>query len=229
MQRYKNVKDHFEGEAKEYDELIVKLIPNYKEMITSLIASIPFENSQPLEVLDLGCGTGNITIAVKKRYPNARVTCLDLAEHMIETAKYKLSQYDDVKFFVGDFSNFQFQKGYDLIISSMALHHLKTDADKIAVYQKIYNALKEGGAFYNADNVLASNEYLENVNMEKWNAFMLENISEKEIEEKYISTYYEEDYPAPLIKHVDWLRDIGFRDVDVIWKYVMGAVFGGVK
>jgi tRNA (cmo5U34)-methyltransferase len=225
----KDVKDHFEEEAKGYDELILKLIPNYNEMIKSLIASIPFENSIPIKVLDIGCGTGNITFEVKKRYPHAHVTCIDLAENMIEIAQFKLSKYDDIEYHVTDLRDFQFDNDYDLIISSLALHHLQTDGEKIAIYRKIYDALKDGGVFYNADTVMASNEYLEKISIEYWKAFMLETISIKEIEEIWLPKYYEEDYPAPLISHVDWLRQVGFKDVDITWKYVMGAVFGGVK
>ncbi len=229
MKSLKNVKDHFEEEAKGYDELILKLIPHYKGMIKSLISSIPFEDSKSIKVLDLGCGTGNITAEVKKRYTNAHVTCIDLAEHMIDIARFKLTEYNDIKYKVGDLRHIPFDNDYDLIISSLALHHLQTDEEKIAVYHKIYNSLKEGGVFYNADNVLASSKYLENVSIEHWKEFMRKTITEKEIKEIWLPTYYEEDYPAPLIKHLDWLREIGFKEVDVTWKYVMGAVFGGVK
>ena len=229
MKTLKNVKDHFEEEAKEYDELILKLIPKYNEMIESLINSIPFEDSKTIEVLDLGCGTGNITSAVKKRYPHAKITCIDLAEQMINITKFKLSKYNDIKYLLGDLREIPFGADYDLIISSLALHHLQTDQEKISIYHKIYDSLKEGGAFYNADNILASSEYLENVNMKQWKDFMRKTISNKEIEEKWLPTYYEEDYPAPLIKHVDWLREVGFKNVDVTWKYINGAVFGGIK
>lgn len=224
-----NVKKHFEEEAKEYDELILKLIPNYKEMITSLINCIPFEASKPIKVLDLGCGTGNVTREVKKRYKHAYITCIDLAEDMINVAQFKLSEYDDIQYQVADLREVDFGNDYDLVISSLALHHLKTDDEKIAIYQKIYDALKEGGVFYNADNVLASNDYLNNVNLEQWKDFMLRTISQEEIEKKWLPIYYKEDHPAPLIDHVDWLRNLGFKDVDVTWKYINGAVFGGVK
>lgn len=229
MKTLKNVKDHFEEEAKEYDELILKLIPKYNEMVKFLISSIPFEDSKAIKVLDLGCGTGNITIAVKKRYPIAKITCIDLAERMINIAKYKLSKYNDIYYNLGDLRKIQFGCDYDLIISSLALHHLQTDQEKISIYHKIYDSLKEGGAFYNADTILASSEYLENVNIEQWKDFMRITISNEEIEEKWLPTYYKEDYPAPLIKQVDWLREVGFNNVDVTWKYINGAVFGGIK
>ena len=229
MNSLQSVKDHFEEEAKEYDELILNLIPEYNGMIKSLISSIPFEDTESIKVLDLGCGTGNITAAVIKRYNGAKVTCVDLAEHMIELSQYKLSQYTDISYHVGDLRHMEFDRDYDLIISSLAMHHLKTDEEKIEVYQKIYNSLKEGGVFYIADNVLASTKYLENVNIEDWKDFMKQTITEKEIEEKWLPTHYKEDHPAPLIDHLDWLRDVGFKKVDVTWKYVMGAVFGGIK
>jgi len=225
----KIVKNHFEEEALEYDELILKIIPDYKGMIKSLISSIPFKNSNSIKVLDLGCGTGNITLALKKRYPKAKVTCVDLAEQMIDMARFKLSEYDDIEYLKGDLREIQFDIDYDLIISSLALHHLQTDEEKIAIYQKIYDSLKEGGAFYNADNVLASSKYLEKISIEHWKEFMRKSMTDKEIDELWLPRYYEEDYPAPIIQHVDWLRDIGFKNVDVTWKYILGAVFGGIK
>jgi len=32
-----------------------------------------------------------------------------------------------------------------------------------------------------------------------------------------------------LMNHINWLRDIGFNDVDVVWKYYNYAVYGGMK
>jgi len=223
------VKSHFEEEAKEFDDLILKLIPGYKEMISSLISSIPFENSRAIKVLDIGCGTGNISKAVKERYPHAHIICFDLAESMIEMTRYKLSKYDNIEYHVADVREFEFENDYDVVISSLVLHHLETDEEKLSIYSRIYNSLKAGGVFYNADTVLGSNEYLNKVNMSHWKKFMLKTTPLSEIEEKWIPRYYEEDHPAPLLDHVDWLREIGFKDVDVTWKYVQGAVYGGYK
>lgn len=226
----KLVKDHFEEEAREFDELIVKLIPDYKGMVDSLIRSIPFESSKPIEVLDIGCGTGNITRKVKKRYPNAQVTCIDIAENMIDIAQYKMSEFKDIKYQVVDLRDFQFgEDSYDLVISSLVLHHLQADEDKIGIYQKIYDSLHEGGVFLNADHVLASSEYREQVNLDEWKNFMLKSLSLDEVEEKWMPTYFREDHPALLLDQLDWLREIGFKEVDVVWKLVKGAVFSGTK
>lgn len=229
MNKSDKVKAHFEEEAAEFDQLILKLIPHYEEMINALINSIPFKKEDSIKVMDLGCGTGTITKSLKEKFPNARVTCLDLAENMIEMAKIKLDQYEDINYVTGDFYHFDFPEKYDVIISSLALHHLITNDDKKEFYTKIYKALNPGGVFLNADVVLGSNEYLQELYLEKWKEFMNQNVSIKEIEEKWIPAAEEEDHPAPLIDQLDWLRDIGFKDVDVIWKYYGGAVYGGYK
>ncbi len=54
------VKEHFEGEAQEFDSLILRLIPGYEEMVKALVLAIPDPRTAPLHVVDLGCGTGTV-------------------------------------------------------------------------------------------------------------------------------------------------------------------------
>ena len=229
LKKSDKVKAHFEEEAKEFDEIILKLIPHYKDMIYALISSIPFDHDASIRVLDLGCGTGTITETLKEKFKNAKVTCLDLAENMIEMAKIKLNKYDNIEYVIGDFYSLNFSEKYDVIVSSLALHHLATDEDKIEFYKKIYEALDEGGVFYNADVVLGSNNYLQDLYISKWKEFMNLIVHMEEIEQKWIPAAEEEDHPAKLMNHINWLREIGFKDIDVVWKYYSYVVYGGYK
>ena len=223
------VKKHFEEEAKEFDAIILKLIPYYPEMLDALVSAIPFDKSSVIKVIDLGCGTGTVSKLVKSIFPDAVITCLDVAENMIEMAKNKLSEWVDIRYQLGDFNHFNFDYKYDVAISSLSLHHLLTDEDKKNFYRRIYEALNPGGIFYNADNVIASNDYLQEVYMEKWKEFMRKSISEEEIDNNWIPRYYVEDRPDKLLDQLIWLKEIGFADVDVIWKYYNFAVYGGRK
>jgi tRNA (cmo5U34)-methyltransferase len=127
------------------------------------------------------------------------------------------------------FERYEFDDIYDVAISSLALHHLLTDEDKKAFYQKIYENLAPGGVFYNADLILGSSDRIQEVYMEQWKAFMRKQLSEDEIENQCISKYYEEDRPAKLLEQLSWLTDLGFHEVDVLWKYYNFAVYGGCK
>lgn len=224
-----NVKEHFEEEAKEFDNTILKLIPRYTDMINCMVSVIPFDNSEEFKLLDLGSGTGNITKAVKEKYPYSKISCIDIAENMIQMAQIKLEEYTDIEYYTGDFSEFDFKEKYDVIVSSLALHHIKTNADKKKFYIKIYSALKEGGVFLNSDVVLGSNEKLNLIYRRKWIDFMLTNLPEEEVKEKWLPKQVEEDFPAPLIHHLNWLKETGFTSIDIIWKYYGLVVYCGTR
>jgi tRNA (cmo5U34)-methyltransferase len=222
------VRQHFNAEAREFDGLIAKLIPYYQQMVEALVLAIPFEGSAAVKIADLGCGTGTVAQHVFQIFPNAQITCVDLAENMITMAQTKLAMHGTAQYVVSDFQSFAFEDGkYDAIVSSLALHHLVTDADKQSFYRQICRGLRPGGVFYNADIVLGSNHFLQDRYLDQWRFFMAQNVSREEIESKWIPKYRAEDHPAKLTEQLKWLAEIGFVDVDVLWKYYNFAVYGG--
>lgn len=223
------VKNHFENEAEEYDNLILTLIPYYQEMTDALTLSLPFKSQETIRVLDLGCGTGNISAKIKQRFPQARITCVDMADKMINRAQHKLKNYTDISFKLSDFQKLEIDEHYDAIISSLALHHLENNEAKFKFYEFIYYSLMKGGVFYNADIVLGSSLYLQDIYLDKWRNFLRTKYSIQEIENKWLPIYRQEDRPIKMMTHLQWLRKIGFRQVDVLWKYYNFAVYGGVK
>lgn len=64
---------------------------------------------------------------------------------MIEMAKIKLAGYSGIDYYTGDFSEFDLEKNYDVVVFSLALHHVKTDEDKKKLYSRIFGVLLDGG------------------------------------------------------------------------------------
>lgn len=225
-----HVRAHFDEEAPYFDSEILKFVPHYHEMILTLVESLPFEQNEPINVADLGSGTGAISLLIKERYPNARITCVDLADNMIAEAKKKLAPYgDDIRFHKSDFYDYKFDEDYNAIVSSLALHHLYNDSDKKWFFQKIYTSLHFGGIVINADVVLGSGPITQKFYMNKWKQHLSKSFSQEQIDGEVMQHYYAEDNPAPLAEQLIWLKEIGFREVDVYWKYYGFAVYGGVK
>lgn len=224
-----NVKEHFENEAKYFDGLILKLIPHYGEMLNALINSVNFNKKKSIKMLDLGCGTGNVSLKMLDRFPKAEILCIDLSQKMLDIARNKLSKYKNVSFEVGNIADFEFKNTYDVVLSSLAVHHLKTDEDKSNFYKMIFKILNKNGIFANADEILGENKYLQNINMNVWTEYMKQNFSERDVSEKWLKAYESEDRPSKLMKQLEWMKNSGFKDVDVIWKYYNFAVFSGIK
>ena len=129
----------------------------------------------------MGCGTGTIAKRLADKYPNSKIDCLDIASNMIEIAKSKLLDHKNTEFIVGDFSKIDFKEQFDVVVSSLALHHIETDKEKKEFYTQIFNILTNSGQFINADVVLASTNYQQNTNMNRWIDYMKKSVSMEEI------------------------------------------------
>jgi len=229
MNKMNEIMTHFEDEAPFYDEIILKLIPHYSEMVNALVSSIPFEKETPINVLDLGCGTGTISKAILEKYPNAKFTIIDISQNMLKIAEKKIGSKSICQSHCIDFYELNLVEKYDVVTSSLALHHLITDEDKRVFYSKIFNMLKMNGIFLNADVVLGSNEHFQNIYMEKWISYMNKSCSMDDINNNWLVKYRNEDKPTRLLEQIKWLEEIGFSDVDIVWKYYNFAVYGGLK
>lgn len=222
------VKKHFQEEADVFDARVLKAVPFYNDMLEALVSTIPCAPEQKIKVVDLGCGTGSISKKIKEHYPNAVITCVDFADNMLKIAQDKLAHYKDIDYVLCDCRDFDFSSGYDAILSSLTLHHVREQREKKDFYKKIFAGLNDNGVFYAADLVLGSNDYLQKLNLEKWGEFLARSLSKEEIMEMK-GRYDEEDHPFRLMDEISWLKETGFLTIDVVWKYYHFAVYGGEK
>lgn len=136
MNKMNEIMTHFEYEAHFYDEIILNLIPHYSEMVYALVSSIPFEKETPVNVLDLGCGTRTISKAILEKYPNAKFTIIDISQNMLKFAEKKIGSNSIYKSICKDFYELNLDDKYEVVASSLALHHLITDKDKKIFYKQ---------------------------------------------------------------------------------------------
>lgn len=220
------VRNHFEGEAFEYDELILRLIPKYHEQNETILNLISFDRSKYIKVLDLGCGTGVLSHLVLSEFPQAEVVAFDLSENMLLACEQNLKHFEDRLILrQGNFGCDDFDNGYDIILSGLAIHHLD-DIEKPRLYKRIFDSLNQGGAFINREVVLGESKSLTEQYHSVWRDYIRKN---GEDDEKWFNKYLDEDIPAPVETQTTWLRDIGFVDVGCHWRYFNYAIFGGLK
>lgn len=121
---------------------------SFREMTADLAQVKPGD-----KVLDVGCGTGNLTMVAKVRAgPQGEVHGIDAAPEMIEEASRKAGLKGlDIDYQIGLIEDIPFPDDYfDAVLSSLMFHHLPVDL-KRAGFAEITRVLKPGGRFVVVD------------------------------------------------------------------------------
>jgi len=221
-----NIQQAFNAAAADYDGLRRTLIPCFDDFYKTAVEIVPFERTALLKVLDLGAGTGLYSGMLQATFPYTEFTLLDLAAEMLDQAQLRFSSMGkSPRILIGDYVNTDFLGPYDLIISSLSIHHLE-DSDKEHLYRRIYLALKPGGMFINADQVLGKTPELERLYRQNWlDSVRTLGISDEQLLAALQRMEY--DRMTPLDNQLAWLEAAGFQDVDCWYKNFSFAVFGG--
>ncbi|HNQ96116.1 MAG TPA: methyltransferase domain-containing protein [Anaerolineales bacterium] len=218
-------------------------IPLAQEQI-SVMMSILKTRKQPIQrFLDLGCGDGILGAAILGEYPSARGVFVDFSESMLELAREGLKEYADQLAFenldYGDqaWVNRIDSKGpFDAVVSGYSIHH-QPDSRKRQIYEEIFSLLKPDGWFVNIEHIAAESQLA----VDLFNRhvidgrYSIEKASGGTKTRQEISDIFmnRPDKDANILLSVnaqcDWLREIGYEEVDCYFRIYELAVFGGRK
>jgi ubiquinone/menaquinone biosynthesis C-methylase UbiE len=103
-------------------------------------------------VLDLGCGTGTLTIQIKQFNPLIELIGLDGDPRILQIAISKAeAAYQDIQWKEGFAYDLPYPAGsFDRVISSLMIHHL-TYPNKLKAFQEVFRILKPEGEFHLLD------------------------------------------------------------------------------
>lgn len=131
--------------AQYYDEIMAD-VP-YNDWVNYLEQILDEISFKPQTVLDLACGTGNISLRLARR--GYQVQGIDGSGDMIEIARKKaMAEHLMISFKEGDFRTFELVESVDLVVSLYdSFNYLLTEDDLLQAFRQVYNAVRSGGYF----------------------------------------------------------------------------------
>ncbi len=216
--------DAFGTMAAEYDSIARLGMPVYDEQLDAIDECLL---DGVTAVLELGCGTGALTLRLARRYPQAEIAAIDAAQEMLAIASERIradGAADRVSFRAALFEELNMgAAGYDLIAANMSLHHI---ADKQPFYSKLRQALRPGGLLVFGDELQVALPHIEERYWAAWLDFARQpgHLSEERIAQ--ILRHTEElDHYETLPRQLELLTEAGFGLVDSAWRKLNYAVF----
>lgn len=191
-------------------------------------------------LLDLGAGNGIATVAVATWQQVERATLTEFSAPMFDMARERFAGTPpgfEVSYVIGDFRETDWHDAvaatgpYDLVVSRFAIHHIP-DEDKRELYSAILTWLRPGGIFINIEHTASvSPMYAEAHDRLMVECLVGANGGDDNFDEVYASYRERADGPAnilaPVWDQLDWLRELGYVDVDCAFKAFELAVFAG--
>jgi tRNA (cmo5U34)-methyltransferase len=209
----------FDLRAAGYDDVIRNYVfegTGYSAFYQALCAPIE-RTDEPLQILDLGCGTGLEIAYLLQRVPNALLTGVDLSPGMLEQLRHSYSaQMSQITLVTDSYLTMPLgTRSYDHILSAMANHHLLHDA-KRQLYTRIRAALKPGGRYIEGDSVIPA---------EKEGEFLAEFHDDAAKVPPAADGYYHIDIPFSIATQRSLLLEAGFKDFELLWQKDSSAVW----
>ena len=211
--------------ADSYDSLIRRSVPRYDEMTDRLV---DYLKPGAARVLELGCGTGNLTLRLAARLPDAALTLVDGSTEMIALTRLRLDRSSAAASGRAEFLATRFEElalppeSFDVVTSSISLHHVEK---KGLLYERLHGFLRPGGQFCFADQIRGEPESNHEVNWRTWLDFCAEpgHCSPEEID-SLLEHSAAHDHYTTLSDHFALLQRARFVELDCVWRNSMWGI-----
>ncbi|MBI5393607.1 class I SAM-dependent methyltransferase [Candidatus Woesearchaeota archaeon] len=202
-----------------YDYEIKMVIPGHNNLhkIIETVVKRDYSKMKSIHILELGVGTGLTASKILRHCPSAQYIGIDFSEQMLKGARKRLKKYNS-ELILGDYAQVNFSKNNNLVVSVIGIHHQKTNQDKKNLFQKIYNSLTSDGAFLFGDLVTYRDKEEAALNDALHFHHLVENTKDEQSLKEWAHHHKFQNKLAALENQIDWLKEVGFRKVIMLYR-----------
>lgn len=207
-----------------YDADILRVIPGHVDLHAEIekVVTEYSETHTVEKVADLGIGTALTAERILRIVPEAKLVAVDFSDQMMGGARKRLEKYNS-EFIIGDYSEVDFGKDFDIVTSVIGVHHQNSEGKK-KVFEKIFASLKVGGIFIFGDLFTYRNKEDAAYNDAKHFHHLVENAEDEKSLKEWAFHHKFLNLLEPLEDQIEWLQKIGFKKVEVKYNYLNTAL-----
>jgi tRNA (cmo5U34)-methyltransferase len=219
-------------------------IPLAAEQIDILLRLVRSARPAWRRFLDLGCGDGVLGEALIESHPGASGVFLDFSEGMIQAVRARIEGAGRTghQYLLADYGERGWTRlpelaaPFDVVVSGFSIHHQR-DERKRELYGEIRELLAPGGLFLNLEHVASRSAWGEALfddyfidSLFAYHSRIGSGKSRAEVAEAYVHRSDKAaNCLAPVETQCDWLRELGYLEVDCYFKTFELALFGGQR
>jgi ubiquinone/menaquinone biosynthesis C-methylase UbiE len=211
---------HLGIDLAEYDARIRTFIPDYDEMLDAAAAVV---RRDARRILDLGTGTGALAARCLARAPHARLIGVDADPAMAGVAAERIGRR--AAFVTGDFARLDLPR-CDTIVSSFALHHVRTRRAKAALYVRLRRTLALRGRLIVVDCMPAPSRDLADDQRDAWRRHLRRSYRGTTAD-RFLRAWSKEDVYVPLDVELDLMRRAALAP-EIVWRKGAFAVIRAI-
>lgn len=214
----------FDTLSNDYTAVIERCFPRYREMLWALLDYLPSDRTFS-DILELGCGTGNLSLLLAERFPQSTLQLVDISGESLETCRARFADRQGPCSFVrDDFRSLRFEpQSFDLVVSSISIHHLRSD-EKRTLFEGVHAWLRPGGLFAVADQFRGMDDAIYARHIANWKLQSLAAGASEEEFAMWMEHQDRHDHHDTLSDQQEWLAEAGFTGIDCLWRYLLWAV-----
>jgi len=228
-----NANWNFKGDvAKNFVPHVSKSVPYYFDGHKLVCSISDFFIKKDSLVYELGCSTGELILKLSKYNklkPESKFIGIDIEEDMIKVAEKRKKELkiDNVDFFIDDIVQYELEST-DMVIAHYTVQFVRP-SEKQRLINKIFKALKWGGAFLMFEKVRANDARFQDIMTSIYNDYKLEQgYTPEEVITKSRSLKGVLE-PFSTQGNIDLLKRAGFIDILTVFKYVCFEGFLAIK
>lgn len=214
-----------------YHKVIDFIVPRRREILNTIARIATLANHENLKILDIGCGSGDVTEEIMKfTAKGASFTLVDFSEAMLKLSQERFKENHNVEILRHDLNNglpeTVLNQKYDAVVSCFALHHIEY-CNRVKLYSDIHKVLHKNAFFINGDMFKGDSQLMNDWEFNNWIDWMVVNLKEnlgweityEDMKKRQLESFEKMgDKPGTIWDMAEDLKAAGFRNVDCMLK-----------